>query len=50
MGWIPVERNLVDSLTKNTMDGNARHLIVETIFHDKAVKWKDDNNYDGRVG
>ena len=50
VGWTPAERNLVDLLTKNTMDGNAWHLIVEMIFHDNAVTWKDDKNYGGRVG
>ena len=48
--WVPGERNLADLLTRTTMAGNARHSIVEMIFHNKAVKWKDDNNDDGRVG
>ena len=32
------------------MAGNARHSIVENIFHNKAVKWKYDKNDGGRVG
>ena len=50
MGWVPGERNLAQLLTKTTMFGNARHSIVEHIFHNKAVKWKDDNNDDVRFG
>ena len=37
-------------LKKTTMDRNARHSIVEIIFHNNPVKWKDDKNDDGRVG
>jgi len=52
VGWIPGERNLADLLTKTTMAGNARHSIVEVIFHNKAAKWKekDYKNDDGRIG
>ena len=50
VGWIPGERNLADLLTKTTMPGNARHSIVEIIFHNKAVKCKDDKNDNGRAG
>ena len=41
-GWVPGERNLADLLTKTTMAGNIRPSVVEIIFHDKAVNWKDD--------
>ena len=50
VGWVPGQRNIADLLTRTTMAGNARHSIVEIIFHNKAIKWKDDNNDDGRVG
>ena len=49
-GWFPGESNPADLLTKTTMAGNYRHLIVEIIFQNKAVKCKGDNNNDGRVG
>ena len=48
--WVPGERNLEDFLTKTNMAGNNRHSIVEIIFYNKEVKWKDDKNDDGRVG
>ena len=50
VGWVSGERNPADLLKKTTMAGNARHSIVEIIFHNKALKWKYDNNYDGIVG
>ena len=50
MGCIPGERNLSDLLTKTTMAGNDRHSFVEIIFHNKAAKWKEDKNDDGRFG
>ena len=50
VGWVPEESNLAYLLTKITMAGNARHSIVEIIFHNKAVKWKVVKNDDGRVG
>ena len=31
------------------MDDNAKRSIVEIFFHNKSVKWKDDNNNYGRV-
>ena len=48
--WVPWESNPAELLTKITMAGNARHSIVEIIIHNKAYKWKDDKNDDGRVG
>ena len=50
MGWVIGERNPAELLTKTTMAGNVRHLIVEVIFHNKSVNWKDDKNDYGRVG
>ena len=50
VGCIPGERNLSDLLTKTTMAGNDRHSIVEIIYHNKAAKWKEDKNNDGRFG
>jgi len=41
-GWIPGDRNLADLLTKTTMAGNVRHSMVESIFQNKAVKWRDN--------
>ena len=48
--WVPGERKFAELLTKSTVAGNVMHSIVEIIFHNKAVKCKDDKNDDGRVG
>ena len=50
LGWILGESKPADLLTKTTMSGNTRHSIVEIIFRNKSVKWKDYKNDDGRVG
>ena len=50
VGWVPGERNPAYMLTKNTMARNVRYSIVEIIFHNKSVKWKDDKNDYGRFG
>ena len=50
VGWISGEINLEDLLTKTKMYGNIRHSIVVVIFHNKASKWKADNNNDVRIG
>ena len=37
VGWILGEYNLEDLLTKNTMIGNMRHMMVELLFYNEAV-------------
>ena len=35
--WIPGEYNLADLFTNNTMTGNMKHKMVESVFCNKAV-------------
>ena len=37
VGWIDGKFNLADLLTKTTMAGNAKHALVENIFHNNAA-------------
>ena len=50
VGCITGEINLEDLLTKTTMAGNTKHLILEVIFYKKPIKWKTDKNDDVRIG
>ena len=46
--WIPGERNPAELLKTNTVAGSYNHSVVEIIFLNKAVNWKDDKNEESR--